>query len=814
MSWIWLDSLTRDLRYAARLLARTPAFAIPAVASLALGIAVNTALFSVINAALLRPLGGPGTGELVRIGRSVRDDGSFRSVSQEDLRYLREQASSFGAVAGQQIESIVLTGADRSELVSVETVTGNYFPVLGVSPAIGRAFTDEDDRAGAAPAIVISDRFWRRRFAWNRALPGTAVRLNDREFTVVGVAPPGFVGTFPGVDTDFWLPAAMMPLVLKQPDRREPTLMLLARLRPDVSIETARAELQVLARRLVERDGNRDRGHGFSIATARGIHPAFARIARPFLLLLMAVVGLVLVIACINVAGLMLARAHARHGELAVRLALGAGRSRLVAQLLVESALVATLGGLTGLLLADWPVRLLNTFDLTTGPTGRAIFFNLQLDGRVLVFTVIVAMLTTLVFGLLPALQATRVELTTPMKESGLGGGIRRSRLRGALMVVQVALSCVLLVGASLLTKGLYKAGQVELGFDPDGVVIATLDLRTLGADSQRTEAFYAELLRRARALPLVDRAAFADFVPMGDPGAGKFRLPEMAAPPGADHFEVPYGVVTDRYFSTVRQPVLRGRDFTANDRRGAPLVAIVNEALARRAFPGSDALGQRLRLAREQAHDYEIVGIVRDARFWALTGAIEPLILVPALQHYSPPMVLHVRSSHEPSQVTTALERLVSEIDRTVPFTASPMREGMEFTLVPGRVVRFVFSVAGVIALVLASVGLYALVWYSLEQRVKEIGVRVALGATRGRVFRVIVGSALRLTAIGVTIGVAAAAASTRLLSALLYGVSPTDPLTFGAIPALLLFVSLAAGYAAARRGLTVDPVVALRHE
>jgi predicted permease len=528
----------------------------------------------------------------------------------------------------------------------------------------------------------------------------------------------------------------------------------------------------------------------------------------------MAVVGLVLVIACINVAGLMLARAHARHGELAVRLALGAGRSRLVAQLLVESALVATLGGLTGLLLADWPVRLLNTFDLTTGPTGRAIFFNLQLDGRVLVFTVIVAMLTTLVFGLLPALQATRVELTTPMKESGLGGGIRRSRLRGVLMVVQVALSCVLLVGASLLTKGLYKAGQVELGFDPDGVVIATLDLRTLGADSQRTEAFYAELLRRARALPLVDRAAFADFVPMGDPGAGKFRLPEMAAPPGADHFEVPYGVVTDRYFSTVRQPVLRGRDFTANDRRGAPLVAIVNEALARRAFPGSDALGQRLRLAREQAHDYEIVGIVRDARFWALTGAIEPLILVPALQHYSPPMVLHVRSSHEPSQVTTALERLVSEIDRTVPFTASPMREGMEFTLVPGRVVRFVFSVAGVIALVLASVGLYALVWYSLEQRVKEIGVRVALGATRGRVFRVIVGSALRLTAIGVTIGVAAAAASTRLLSALLYGVSPTDPLTFGAIPALLLFVSLAAGYAAARRGLTVDPVVALRHE
>ena len=300
---LWLDSLTRDLRYAARLLARTPAFTIPAVASLALGIAVNTALFSVINAALLRPLGGPGTGELVRIGRSVRDDGSFRSVSQEDLRYLREQASSFGAIAGQQIESIVLTGAERSELVSVETVTGNYFSALGVSPAIGRAFTDEDDRAGAAPAVVISDRFWRRRFAGSRALSGSAVRLNDREFTIVGVAPSGFVGTFPGVDTDFWLPAAMMGVARKLPDRREPNLMLLARLRPDVSIETARAELQVLARRLIERDGDRDRGHGFSIAKARGIHPAFARIAGPVLLLLMAVVGLVLLIACINVAG-------------------------------------------------------------------------------------------------------------------------------------------------------------------------------------------------------------------------------------------------------------------------------------------------------------------------------------------------------------------------------------------------------------------------------------------------------------------------------------------------------------------------------
>ncbi len=658
---LWLDSLTRDLRYAARLLARTPAFTIPAVASLALGIAVNTALFSVINAALLRPLGGPGTGELVRIGRSVRDDGSFRSVSQEDLRYLREQASSFGAIAGQQIESIVLTGAERSELVSVETVTGNYFSALGVSPAIGRAFTDEDDRAGAAPAVVISDRFWRRRFAGSRALSGSAVRLNDREFTIVGVAPSGFVGTFPGVDTDFWLPAAMMGVARKLPDRREPNLMLLARLRPDVSIETARAELQVLARRLIERDGDRDRGHGFSIAKARGIHPAFARIAGPVLLLLMAVVGLVLLIACINVAGLMLARANARQGELAVRLALGAGRGRVVAQLLVESGLVAMLGGATGLLLAYWPVRLLNTFDLTTGPTGRGIFFNLQLDARVFLFTVTVAMLTTLVFGLLPALQATRVELTTPMKESGLAGGIRRSRLRGALMVVQVALSCVLLVAASLLSKGLYKAERVELGFDPSDVLIATLDLRTLGADSQRTEAFYAELLRRARELPLVDRAAFADFVPMGDPGAGKFRLPEVTAPPGADHFEVPYGVISDGYFSTVRQPVLRGRDFTPDDRRGAPLVAIVNDALARRAFPGGDALGKRLRLAREEADDYEIVGIVRDARFWALAGDIEPLILVPALQHFSQPMVLHVRSSNDPSQVTAALERLVS---------------------------------------------------------------------------------------------------------------------------------------------------------
>ena len=814
MRWSRIDSLGRDIRYACRTLGRTPAFTVPAIASLALGIAVNTVLFSVVNAALLRPLGRPAAGDLVRIGRSVRNDGTFRSVSYQDLLYLREHASSLGAIAGHQLESLVLTSGNSAEIVSVETVTANYFSVLGVPLALGGGFSAEADRAGAAPVAVISHRFWRRHFDGNPSVVGNAIRLNDREIRIVGVAAPTFVGSFPGVDIDLWLPARTLNVVMNRADDRDPMLMLAARLEQGASIPTARAELQVLARRLIEQDQNRDRAHGFTIAGARGIHPGFARVVRPFLLLLMGVVGIVLLIACTNVAGLLLARGNARQGELAVRRAVGAARGRLIAQLFVESLVLALAGGAAGLLLSYWPVRLLNELNLANGPTGSPIFFNLQLDTRVLTFTAVASMLTALVFGLAPAMQTTKVGLTGPLKESTAATGIRRSRLRSALMVAQVALSCVLLVGAALLFKSVRYAGKVDLGFDPDRVAIASFDLRTLGANRQRTELFYSELLSRARTLPGVERAALADFVPMGDPGAGKFRVPGIAPSPGAEHYEVPYGVVSDQYFATVRQPLRRGREFTPDDRAGAPLVAIVNEALARRAFPEEDALGQRLRLVREGEREYVIVGIARDARFWALTGEIEPLVLLPAAQHYAPPLVLHVRTAGRPSDVLPALERLASEIDRTVPFSGQSMREGMDFTLVPARIAQAVFAIAGVIALLLASIGLYALVWYSLEQRIKEIGVRVALGATRRSVFRLIVSSALRLTVVGVTIGVVVAAFSARVLSAFLYGVSSTDPVTFSGIAGLLVFTTLAAGYAAARKGLNLDPAVALRHE
>jgi putative ABC transport system permease protein len=456
---------------------------------------------------------------------------------------------------------------------------------------------------------------------------------------------------------------------------------------------------------------------------------------------------------------------------------------------------------------------------LPPGPTGAPIFFDLQLDTRVFLFTTVVTMLTTLGFGLVPALQATRVDLVSSLKGSRSLSGMPRTRFRGALMVVQVALSSILLIAAVLLFRSLRNIGTLDAGFEPDGVVVSSFDLRTLGYERPRVDAFYTELLRRARTLPGVERAALADFVPMGDPG-GTMTVPGMTPPAGQERFVLPYGLVSDAYFATVRQPLIRGRDFTADDRVGAPMVAIVNEALARRFWPGEDPLGKRMRLAREDELEIEIVGVAKNARYASFGGDIGPLVLLPTLQHPGPPLILHIRTSAHvrtgarTSDARADIQRLVREIDPSVPFNGQTMREGMATSLVPARIAQLVFGVSGAVALLLAAGGLYGLVCYTVAQRAREIGIRIALGASRRNVFRVIVGRAATLTAIGVAIGTVIAAALMRFMSALLYGLSPTDPLTFSGIAMLLVSVALLAGYAAARKGLAVDPMVVLRNE
>jgi predicted permease len=807
--------LGQDVRYAVRVLRRTPALTWPAIASLALGIAVNTTMFSVVNAVLLKPLGRSGDGELVRIGRSLRGDRSFRSSTYDEFLYLREHASAISDVTGHQIEPVSVDGPDGARAASSETVTFSYFSVLRVPLEIGRDFDPNDDRLGAgARVVILSHRFWQRQFNADRRVLGRTISLNGSDFSIIGVAARGFSGTFPGVDTDLWVPATPAPPGPNRPEREPISLNLIARLKPGVSVQTAAAEFDVLARRLAELDPDRARDRGFVLASARGAHPLLARVAGMFLMLLMGVVAVVLLVACANVASLLLARASSRHGELALRLALGAGRRRLIAQLLVESGLLAVAGGMAGLILAAGAVSFVNRLSIVNGPTGTPIFLDLQLDTRVLLFTAAITIVTTLVFGLVPSIQASRADLMTLVKSSQSFFGRERSRLRGALLVLQVALSCVLLIAAGLLLRSLRNAGSLDVGFDPEHVVIASFNLEPLGYDRAKTDTFFEELLRRARQLPGVERAALADFVPMGDRGSTLgFTFPGSASA-GQQPVTLAYNRVSDDYFATIRQPLIRGRDFTPRDRHTTPPVVIVNEALARRYWPGGDPIGRHLRIGDEKPAR-EVVGVAKDAKFASFGDEVTPFVFFPANQLFGPILTIHLRTSTDAADALAAIRRLAADIDRgAVPRSARTMREEMGFSLVPVRIAQSVFSIAGAIGVLLALGGLYGLVCYTLARRLKEIGIRLALGASHHHIFRVIVGGAVRLTLIGVAIGVALAAALTRVLSAFLYGLSPTDPLTFGGIAALLVLVTLLAGYAAARRGLRADPVVALRHE
>jgi predicted permease len=585
----------------------------------------------------------------------------------------------------------------------------------------------------------------------------------------------------------------------------------LARLKDGVSISAARAEVQVLSLRMTNEDPRRDTSRGLEVGSAQGVHPGIAERLSMVLLLLMAVVAVVLLIACANVASALLARASARQRELAVRLALGASRRRVIAQLMNESLLLACLGGGAGLLLSVWPVRLLNVIFAQVGPIETPTYLGFQIDARVLLFTTSLSTLTALVFGLMPAVQATRVNLVSGLKDSRSMFGPSRFRLRGALMIVQVTLSFVLLVAAGLLFRSLRNTVTIDVGFNPDQLLVASFsDLRSFGYDRPRVDRFHREWLSRARTLPGIDRAALAGFVPLGSRGGplAALRIPGATQP--QDDLTVAVGGVSDAYFGTVGQPLVRGRDFSSSDGAGMARVAIVNEAMARRYWHGDDALGKQIQLG-EGLDTYEIVGVARDGKYASFGEAIEPFVFTPAF----PARVLFVRTSRPPAQVLADLERVAHDIEANLPlYTGRAMRDAMAESLGPVRVVQSVLGVAGMIALVLTAGGLYGLVCFTLERRLKEIGIRITLGATRVEVLRLVVGGVTRLTAVGVLIGVAIAAVAMRLMSAFLYGLSPTDPMTFGGVAALLVLVTMAAGYGAIRQGLKGDPVALLRAE
>ncbi|MBV8856413.1 MAG: ABC transporter permease [Acidobacteria bacterium] len=816
--------LLQDIRYGARVLLKSPGFTAVAVLTLALGIGANTAIFSVVNAVLLSALPYKDAERLVILRETVGKDG-WGAVAYPNFLDWKAQGTTFEDMAAYTESALNLSGQAKAERVSGELVTPNYFSLLGVSAAQGRAFLpEEDDAARPAQVAVLSHGLWQRRFGGDAAVVGKTVRLNDATFTVVGVMPEGFKG-YTG-NAEVWLPFGDWDVVTPQTakfhflsNRGIHWHRVLGRLKPDVTLEAARAEMATIGARLAEAypAPNENRDRGADVVSAR--ESVLGDLRTP-LLVLLGGVGFVLLIACANVANLLLARATSREREIAIRRALGAGRRRVVRQLLTESSLIAFVGGALGLLVALWSFTLLKN----VLPLSLPNFVDVQLDYKVLAFTLGVSALTGLVLGLAPASQATKVNLFPVLKEGGsqkggTGGG---RHLRRALIVSEIALSLVLLVSAGLMLKSFRRLQSVDLGFRPENLLLLRFDVPNLkyqGAERARVGQRIAE---RVETLPGVESAAvnYTDLLRWSGISFG-FTLEGRDPVPPAEQASVVNQSVTPKYFRTLGIPLLAGRDFAPADDAGAPRVAIVSESFARRYWPDGDVLGKRFRNGPPNAKDapwITVVGVAGNIRVDSIfqEPTTTPIVYTPSLQDQVViSLSLLVRTRVEPSSLIPTLREEMNRFDSDIPvYNIMTAAERVGEQTARTRSYTLLIGLFASLALLLAAVGIYGVMSYLVGQRTREIGIRIALGAQGRDVLRMVVGEGARLALVGVAIGLPAAYAATRLMAGLLYGVSAADPVTFVAIPLGLVAVALLACYVPARRATKVDPMVALRYE
>jgi macrolide transport system ATP-binding/permease protein len=794
---------------------------------LALGIGANTTVFTFVNAVILRPLPVADPAQLVSVSLVNSRGAGLGLFSYLNYQDFRDRNNVLAGLAAYRFIPVNMSGigfarqAGNSERVWGYIVSGNYFDLLGVKAGTGRTFSSEEDRMpGAHPVVVLSHRCWRERFGADPGIAGQTIVLNNHVFTVIGIAPEGFTGTERLFTPEVWVPSMMQSWIDPGAGRLDlrgaSGWFAVGRLKPSVSAAQAHNALNALADELGREFPGTNQGLTVQLTPPGLVIPAARTPALGLAGLLMMTAGLVLAIACVNLAGLLLARAAVRRREMAIRLALGAGRWRLVRQLLTESLLLAVAGGGLAVLLATWMadavVALKPILDVV--PT-----IDLKMDLRVLGFTLSLSLLAGLLFGLIPALQSTRVDLAPALKDEDSRSGYRRSRLRSGLIVAQVALSFVLLIAAGLMVRSLQRMQMLGPGFDAEHAVGLSMNPSLQGYDEARAQEFYRQLIARAEALPDIVSVSVTSFLPLSLHYLGVPIYLEGQAPAvGAGVSEAMQGSVAPNYFATMGVPILAGRDFTAQDKKDALPVAIVNETFARRSWPAQIAIGKRFRTTSE-GQLIEVIGVAQDGKYFSLSEEPRPFVYRPLLQSYvgdaSNDGTLIARTHADPALVIAALRREVQQLDANLPvFNAQTLNEHMRLSLFPLRMGAASMGIFGLLALTLAAIGIYGVIAYAVSQRRLEIGIRLALGGQAADVLRLVMGWGLALALIGISIGLASAFALTRLMASVLFGVSTTDALTFASVSLLLTVVVLAACYLPARRATKIDPAVTLRRE
>ena len=820
-----MDSLLKDIRYGFRGLLKHPGFTLVAVITLALGIGANSAIFTVVNAVLLRPLPVAAPEQLVFIWQThpfgKRIGVEQLPVSNADFLDWQAQSNLFEGMSMIDSWGGNLTGGDTPEHVDGAKISVNLFSLLRAQPLLGSDFNLEHEKPGNERAVILSHSLWQRRFGGDAKIVGRQIQIDGQAFTVQGVMSPGFVfpkdvglpNYFSFAKTEIWLPIALT--AGQRANRGSHHLAVVARLKPGATLEQAQSQLAGIAKHVEEQNPEESKDWGTSVNL---VHEQVVGASRRAILILLGAVGFVLLIACANVANLLLARSTSRQKEIAIRTALGAGRARIVRQLLTESLLLSLAGGVIGVILASWGVRLLLLFSADRLPRITEI----HVDNQVLWFTFAVSLLTGLLFGLVPALQVSKTDLNESLKESGRSamGGRHRHRARNLLVVSEVALSLVLLVGAGLLAKSFLRLQSVNAGFTLDSLLTATLELpRAKYQDDARKSQFFRQVVERVGGLPGVEAVGAVSQLPLsGKEELDGFSIEGRTDPIEASQIQTAdFRVITPGYFRAMRIPLLKGRFFNEQDRASTTYSMIIDESFARRFFPGEDPLGKRIDEdgSRSGRGFAVIVGVVGGVKHTDVKAETRPTMYVPAEQSPWESMTLVVRSSGDPTALAAAVRQEVSAVDKDQPLSEiATMEQIFSKAVAPQRFNLMLVSLFAALALALSTVGVYGVIAYSVTQRAQEMGVRLALGANSRDILRLIIGQAMRVSLLGVALGLVGAVALTRVMSSLLFEVSATDPVVFVGLAVLLIVVTLVASYIPARRATKVDPLVALRYE